>query len=281
MLPREEYVEQAHFFSMLAERYRQNLPIQDSIADGREELLSTSQLLLAAGFLSSEVRYSGQMAPAMARLEHYFTPFQTFIVAASEDEAGRLEFATALKILEREARYKSEEPTPQGVFFFQFECLARNRLGYDRSLDAIAGDPIFDADWKSWIRMVRRQLGLVELADLVYSRSSFMKRQFEREGRGLSDPDVAILFGEKEGKIAFANRSRDPLYLFAALARHLNYPQVPRSEIEQPGGMNLTMLIHQVQRLEGRVKLLEEEARGGIDLNKLYQPPPSHTIDEG
>ena len=39
---------------------------------------------------------------------------------------------------------------------------------------------------------------------------------------------VPALFGEKEGKIAKANRGRDPLYLFAALQRQLGYPEVPR-----------------------------------------------------
>ena len=37
-----------------------------------------------------------------------------------------------------------------------------------------------------------------------------------------------MLFGEKEGRIAMANRRKDPLYLFSALQRHLGYPSVPR-----------------------------------------------------
>ena len=42
------------------------------------------------------------------------------------------------------------------------------------------------------------------------------------------EPKLPILFGEKEGKIARANRGRDPLYLFSALQRQLGYPEVPR-----------------------------------------------------
>ncbi len=38
------------------------------------------------------------------------------------------------------------------------------------------------------------------------------------------------LFGDKEGRIALANRHKDPLLLFAALERHLNYPTVPRPQ---------------------------------------------------
>ena len=41
-------------------------------------------------------------------------------------------------------------------------------------------------------------------------------------------PKFPTLFGEKEGKIARANRGRDPLYLFSALQRQLGYPEVPR-----------------------------------------------------
>ena len=44
----------------------------------------------------------------------------------------------ALKILEREAQYRAEGATRQGVFLYQFECIARNRLGYDRGLEAVA-----------------------------------------------------------------------------------------------------------------------------------------------
>jgi hypothetical protein len=279
MLSRDEYVEQAHFFRLLGERTKMNLPIQDAMADGREELLSTTQLPLAVGFLVSELRYSGQMASAMARMSHYFTPFQTFVIGVAEEARARLDFATALQILEREARYKAESPTPQGVFFYEFECVARNRLGYDHSLDAIAGDPIFDANWREWIGFVRRQIGVVELGDLIHARSEYLMQQLAREGRTLANPDVAILFGEKEGKIAWANRDKDPLYLFAALARHLNYPQVPRPDAEGDREVNLNLLLQLVKRLEGRVKLLEEEARGGIDLNKLYGPPPSASGD--
>ena len=42
--------------------------------------------------------------------------------------------------------------------------------------------------------------------------------------RTVAPPEKPMLFGEKEGKIAWANRKKDPLYLFAALQRHLGYP---------------------------------------------------------
>ena len=45
----------------------------------------------------------------------------------------------------------SEEPTRQGIFLYQFEALCRHRLGYDRGLEAVAGDPAFDETWREWI----------------------------------------------------------------------------------------------------------------------------------
>ena len=92
-----------------------------------------------------------------------------------------------------------------------------------------------------------------------------------------------ILFSEKEGKIAWANRRKDPLYLFAALQRHLGYPAVPRPKRPDESINLLPLLNVQVQRLEARIKLLEEEGRGGIDITKFYSksgallsnvPPP-------
>jgi hypothetical protein len=71
--------------------------------------------------------------------------------------------------------------------------------------------------------------------------------------------------------------------LFAALQRHLGYPAVPRPKRPDESLNLLPILNLQVQRLEARMKLLEEEGRGGIDITKFYSksggtlpnvPPP-------
>ncbi len=158
----------------------------------------------------------------------------------------------------------------QGVFLYEFETLCRNRLGYDYGLEAIAGDPIFDDAWRAWIATVRHQVGIVDIADMIYVRS-----EHYRNKRGA--PGKPVLFGEKEGKIALANRQKDPLYLFAALARHLGYPSVPRQQVKEPEARLVTLLARTVERLETRLKLLEEEIRGGINLSRFYgqKNPPS------
>ncbi|MGH7138867.1 MAG: hypothetical protein ACREHD_24230, partial [Pirellulales bacterium] len=277
LLAREEYVEQAYFFQVLRERQQQNLSTQDLLASVREELLSTTRLPMAVDFLRTELRHSGVFATAMVKLGHYFTTFQTFVVAEAERERGRFDFAVALLILEREARYRAENPTRQGIFLYQFECLCRNRLGYDRGLDAVAGDPIFDDAWRDWILTVRRQVGLVDVADMIYVRSAHYVQQRQRQGHDLQGPEKPVLFGEKEGKIALANRRRDPLLLFSALERHLHYPTVPRPTPIDESRHFLPTLLRRVERLELRLKLLEEEQKGGIDLSKFFGksvPPP-------
>ena len=134
----------------------------------------------------------------------------------------------ALLILEREAKFKAEGPSLPALFVFQFEALSRNRLGYTKGLAAMAADPLYNEDWHDYILTLRTRLGDVDFADLIYVRSE----QFASERRRLNPdfiPKFPILFGEKEGKIARANRGRDPMYLFAALQRQLGYPEVPRT----------------------------------------------------
>jgi len=269
-LGREEYVEQAYFFRSLVERIGENEPLQELMAAARDEVLSTTKLPLAVDYLLAELRHAGVFAPAMARLKHYFTPFQTYLIRAAEDEEGRFDLRIALDVLRREAEFRSETPTLQGAFLFQFEILCRNRLSYDRGLKAMAADDLFDDDWKRWIQEVRLRLGLFELADLIYVRSAYYDRG-RAAARDSDRPRPPVLFGEKEGKIALANRKKDPLLLFSALQRQLGYPAVPRPKPRDATPELVPLLMRRVERLETRLKLLEEEQReGAIDITKFY-----------
>jgi len=276
-LDREEYVEQAHLFRTLRERMQQNMAVQELLLSIKEEVLATTRLPMAMDYLAAELKLHGIMASAMARLGHYFTAFQTFVVAEAENERGKFDLAVALKILEREANFRATGATPQGVFVFQFECLCRNRLGYDRGLDAVAADPIFDAAWKDWIPTVRRQVGIVDFADLIYVRSERYLLDRTRQGLPLENEGKPALFGEREGRIAWANRRKDPLLLFAALHRQLGYPAVPRLDPLDKAAEIIPTLLRRMERLEVRMKLLEEEQRGGIDLSKIPGPPRDET----
>ena len=273
MLEREEYVEQAYLFQVLGERLPRNMPLQELLRQVREELLASTKLPLAVDYLRSELEHSGSFAPAMAKLTHYFTPFQTFVIREAEDDRGRMDMAIALEVLRAEAAYRAAGASRQGMFLFHFETLCRNRLRYDQGLQAIAQDSMYDDDWREWILTVRRQIGIIDFADLLYVRSEdYQKRRQRRAGRELP-PEKPVLFGEKEGKIAFANRGKDPLYLFAALQRHLGYPAVPRPKPADQTPQVIPQIMRRLERLETRVKLLDEEQRGGIDITQFYGSP--------
>lgn len=273
-LDREEYVEQAHLFRSLGERMRQNMSVQELLVSIKEEILATSRLPLALDYLAAELRLRGVFSTAMAKLSHYFTPFQTFVVAEAEAERGKFDLSVALVILEREARYRAGGATPQGVFLYEFECLCRNRLGYDSGLAAIAGDPIFDIAWRDWIGTVRRQVGIIEFSEMVYVRSERYIQDRQRQGLPPENEGKPPLFGEREGRIAWANRRKDPLLLFAALHRQLNNPAVPKLEHVERAADMIPALLRRMERVETRMKLLEEEQRGGIDLTKFYGENP-------
>jgi hypothetical protein len=292
-LGREEYVEQAHFFRALAERLEGNVPAQEVLASVREEVLATTKLPIAIDFLLGELRHEGVLGPAVERLGHYFTPFQAFVIRESENERLRFDLRMGLEILRREARYRADEPTRQGIFLYQFESLCRHRLGYDRGLEAIAGDPAFDETWRDWILKLRRQIGMVELADVIYVHSEYYWQRAEkksgqgtqrlahesespeRAGSSLSPEGSVVLFGEREGRIALANRKKDPLFLFSSLHRQLGYPEVPRMKPADQEKALLPQLARRVEQMEMRLKILEEEQRGGLDLSKFYERPAS------
>jgi hypothetical protein len=175
---------------------------------------------------------------------------------------------------------------------YQLEALSRNRLNYDRGLEAMAGDPVFDQSWREWITKLRRQIGMVDIADLIYVHSEYYwQRQggkpSERGAEGSAEishggedapagfeGEAVILFGEREGRIALANRRKDPLFLFSSLQRQLGYPAVPKQKSADKEQALLPQLARRLEQLEMRLKIMEEEQRGGLDLSQFYERPP-------
>ena len=88
MLDREEYVEQQYFFRIYRERLQQNVPSQEILQTIQEEILATTRLPLAIDFLRTEILHTGRISDAMARLTHYFTPFQAFVMSRAEDDVA-------------------------------------------------------------------------------------------------------------------------------------------------------------------------------------------------
>lgn len=272
VLEREEYIEQAYFFRIFRERLQEQVSTQDILGYIHEEILAITRLPLAIQFLATELKHTGLLSSGFVKLPHYFTAFQAFCVEQTEQEKRRFPIEICLLILEREAQYHAGAPSQPGLFVYQFEAISRNRLGYDQGLAALEADPLYDDDWRAFVNLTRRQVGVVDFADLVYLRSVLYLTEQRRKDRAYESP-VVPLFGEKEGKIARANRGRDPLYLFAALQRQLNYPEVPRAKPRDDMEAKINALKAKIKELEQRVKLVEGEVRGQVDLSEFMDKP--------
>ena len=259
-----------HLFGLLRARAKESIPIQELLDQLQHEILSTTKLPMAMGYLLTEVRHSGLLSPAMYKMRHYFTEFQSYLVKESESDTGRFLMETALQIMEADAKYRMGEVTPQGMFFFQFEVLCRNRLSYDRGLTAMSNDPVYDKDWAKWILNLRAQVGLVDFADLLFLVSEEYRKRLDDAGESVHGKGP-FLFGEKEGRIALANRRKEPLYLFGAMQRHLGYPPVPRPKPADKEGELIPQLARRIERLEARIKIMEDENRGGVDITRFYE----------
>ncbi len=239
ILDREEYIEQAYLFHGLNHRLNSSDPVQDVMRHARDEILATTKLPMAIDFLLAELNHVGTMATAMKKLSHYFSPFQTYLIGAAEDERGRFDMNQALSILEHEARFRADNSDPASMFFFQFEVLCRNRLDYDYGLQAMAADPVYDPPWQSWILSVRHRIGMVDLPDLVYVQSEYYVMREKAAGHAVPESST-ILFGEKEGRIALANRRKEPLYLFSAPPATTWLPRCAATQGSGPGRGTVT-----------------------------------------
>ena len=279
ILEREEYIEQAYFFRLFRERMAENMPAQDVLIRVHEEILSSTRLPYAIQFLATEMKHTGLLADGFARLPHYFTPYQVFVIRQAEQESSRFPMLTALLVLEREAAYKSGATTRPGLFVYQFEAIARNRLGYLDGIGAMAADPHYDDVWSAYIEGVRRQVGVIDFSDIVYLRSDLYVKDQKQRNPNYEVP-VPTVFGEKEGKIARASRGRDPLYLFAALQRQLGYPEVPKFRPLDQQGVKLETILTKLRDLETRMRLAESELRGSIDLSQFGKPDILKDDDE-
>ncbi|HEY7426567.1 MAG TPA: hypothetical protein VH682_20195 [Gemmataceae bacterium] len=272
ILDREEYIEQAYLFRVLRERLAvEGLATQEVLEHVGQEVLATTRLPYAVQFLTAEVKHSGLLSSGFARLPHYFTPFQALVVRCTEEDKLRFSLETALLVLQREAEYRAGTPTPSGLFVYQFEVLCRNRLGYGEGLVSMLGDPFYPPEWHSFLETIRQQIGEVDFAEMVYLRSELYVSERRRQEPDY-EPPLPPVFGAKEGRIAAANRGKDPLYLFAALQRQLNYPEVPRPRPRDDLSAKLETLQARLRELEARLNLVEGELRGQVDLSQLGKP---------
>ncbi|MDA1015188.1 MAG: hypothetical protein O3A00_12135 [Planctomycetota bacterium] len=273
-LDREEYIEQTYFFRVYRERLDAAINSQEILERIQDEILATTKLPMAIEFLHGEIELTGRISDGMARLSHYFTPFQAFIMHQAEEDRSKFEQTVALVILEREAEYRAESPPLAGLFVYQFECIARNRLGYEAGMFAMAHDPMYPEEWRDWILKARRRLGETDFPNLIYHRSQhYVTEQRRRTRNDQFELAAPVLFGEQEGRMAKASIGRDPLFLFAALQRQLGYPAVPKP-VAKPLEPDIPLVIERrLQRLELRLQMLETDEESAFDLTKFYVKP--------
>ena len=121
-LDREEYIEQAYCFRTFRERLEDNTPAQEILRSLSEELLATTNLPKAIDFLRGEILHAGRISPGMARLAHYFTPFQTYVMSRAEEERSHFDQKTALLCLRDRPNIWPVRHLPRGSSFINLNA---------------------------------------------------------------------------------------------------------------------------------------------------------------
>ena len=177
---------------------------------------------------------------------------------------------------------KSPEPQPLDLSALPQESVS----SYEKSICLACVLDVFTRHLKlalrtAWLEIRRYeppvaelQLGALDFADLMYlSSEEFVNDTRRSTGNSEFQPPHAILFGAKEGRIAKANRGKEPLYMFAALQRQLGYPAVPRVRPLHGAERELPALHAKLAQLEKRLHLVESELKGNLDLSQFYVKP--------
>ena len=262
-LDREEYVEQAYFFQTLRERMQQDMSTQDLLVAIRQEILATTMLPFALDFMAGELRLTGGFATAMARLPHYFTPFQTYVVGEAEKAEGRFDFRIALEILQREVEYRAAGRRRKASSSISSRPSAATAWATTAAWRPSPPIAIFDENWREWILTVRRQVGLIDFGrhDLRPQRAL---SQDAGEGRE-ADPV------RRKGGANRAGQSPQgsALSVFGAAAA-LGLSERAAAAARGHAAISSARLQQRVDRLETRVEAFEEELRGGINLSRFY-----------
>ena len=89
----------------------------------------------------------------------------------------------------------------------------------------------------------------------------YVRSEHYRQTRG--EAEKPVLFGEKEGRIALANRQQGPALPLCRPGPAPGLSDRSPARPEDSNRMLLPTLQRKIERLETRLKLLEEELRGG------------------
>ena len=192
----------------------------------------------------------------MSRLSHYFLLIRPLsfnrLKMIAVDSTCKLPWLSCNR---RQISYRIRRPRS-----FSINSRRLRRLPFDRT-SAMAKDPIFDPDWSEWIYIVRRQVGIVDLADLIFGERSLFRA-------------VSATWPKVMRSLATKRADRwaigtNPLLLFAALQRHLGY-QSCRDLNQQ---MNRRICRCSSAASSGwKPGSSWRMSKRAIDLNKFYRP---------
>ena len=266
MLSREEYVEQAYFFQTLRERMQQDMATQDLLDAIGQEILATTMLPLAVQFMADELRLTGGFATAMARLPHYFTPFQSYVVREAEKADGRFDFRIALEVLQREV-----DIAPGRLAAGHLSLPVRGALPQPARLRSGARGRGRRSD-------LRRRLAGVDPDGPPPGRVGGFRRHDLRPQRAVSQAAQEGREADPLRREGRPDRAGQPAQgslvsvLRPAAPPGLSHRAASRPEDTQRYA--LPALERRLDRLETRLRLLEEDMRGGINLPRFYVEKP-------
>ena len=271
ILDREEYIEQAYFFHVLRERLSENVPAQEVLERLHEEILSTTRLPYAIQFLATELKHAGLLSAGFARLLHYFTPYQAFVIQQTEEEGKRFNIQSALVILEREAAYRAAAVTKPGLFVYQFEAVSRNRLGYEAGLQAMFNDPMYDDAWRLSATgppaSRRRRFCRHHLRALRVIRQRPPPRT-----AGLRTAFATALWRERRQDRQGQPRPRSALSVLGTPAP-ARLSGGTATETPRGSGSQVRCARVHVRELETRIKVIDAELKGQVDVTQLLAKP--------
>ena len=279
-LDREEYIEQAYCFRTFRERLDDNTPAQEILRSLSEELLATTNLPKAIDFLRGEILHAGRISPGMARLAHYFTPFQTLRhvagrggAVAIRPEDGPLGLGAAGRIPGRIADSGGALHLSIRVHCPQPARLRpRDEGDFRRSRSSTRrGGTGFSRPGCGWGRPISASSSITARSNISPSGGN---------GTPTTSRRIPILFSVQEGRIAKANRGKDPLYMFAALQRQIGHPAAPRRRAKETGPIIHPALEQRLQRIETRLKILDSEVKGEFNLSDFYVKPETFSGPE-
>ncbi len=207
VLDREEYIEQVVLLPRLPRaRPRRHAGAGGPRAGRRGDPLDDQAPAghLVPGHATS--RATGLMAPAMARLGHYFTPFQTHVIGQAED--GREPVLDGPGPARSSSARRSSRPTARrrpGCSSTSSRPSRGTGSATRQGLDAMAADPFYDEDWRDYILALGARLGDVDFADLIYVRSAYFVTERRRK-----DPDFVPKYPDPLRREGGEDRPRQP-----------------------------------------------------------------------